>query len=101
MDKVPLKTLFNNAKKNNRKSNRYSVEHMCRSKQNIGIMNVSKVHCTTCKKKYMYLYNYKEHGEYKSFNSVDLNKLKQKAISKNLPWIITNQGKLDRILKKE
>ena len=48
----------------------------------------------------MYLYNYKENGEYKSFNSVDLKKLKQKAISKDLPWIITNQSKLDKILQE-
>ena len=96
-NELSLKILFNNAKKNNRKN---VIEPMCRSKQNIGIMNVSKVHCTTCKKKYMYLYNYKENGEYKSFNSVDLKKLKQKAISKDLPWIITNQSKLDKILQE-
>ena len=96
-NKVPLKILFDKAKKNNRKK---VIEPMCRSKQNIGIMNVSKVHCTTCKKKYMYLYNYNENGEYKSFNSVDLNKLKQKAISKGLPWIIINPTKLDMVLKQ-
>lgn len=99
VDEVPLKLLFNKAKENNRKQKK--IKPMSKSKKNIGIMNVSKVHCTTCKKKYMFLYNYKKNGVYHSFNSVSLEKLKQKAISKDLPWIITNRNKLEKILQME
>lgn len=57
-----------------------------------GFHNVTCVNCSTCKKGIIFKYSYtRDDGKVVDFNSIDLEKLKQKAIDRDEAWYIENR----------
>lgn len=97
METVPLKTLFKQAKKKNKRR----VYPIKKNKSNIGVRHVSKVFCGSCKKRYMYNYTWYEDGRTKSMNSVDIRKLRAKVLNRGLKWEVENMRYLQKVAKNE
>jgi len=56
------------------------------NKNKTGYRNVSIQKCPTCKTGFRWRYNYSENGKVKAIQSISLEQLKEKVISKGLPW---------------
>lgn len=67
--------------------------HQSKITTSSGVYNVHKRTDKTCKQGFIWVYVYEEDGKKKTMSSVDLNKLKQRVISKGLEWIVFNEVK--------
>ena len=60
----------------------------------LGIFRVIKHKNITCKQGFDYVYCYMENEKRKEIHSIDILKLKEKVVGKNLPWIVVNEYKV-------
>ena len=68
---------------------------MSKSKNTTGYYRVGKVKRRDCKQGFAWVYNYMENGTHKQISSVDLLKLKERVLKKNLDWIIIDKDKAE------
>ena len=59
---------------------------MSKNRNSTGFFRVSKKYSDDCKQGFRYRYIYLENGKRKEISSVDIDKLKEKVLSKNLEW---------------
>ena len=57
-----------------------------KTRNNTGLFRVSKQYCDNYKQGFTYRYRYYENGKRKSITNVNIDKLKEKVLSKNLEW---------------
>ena len=94
---VPLKVLFEQAKKKNRRR----VYPIHKNTSKIGIRHVSKGFCGSCKKKYIFTYTWYEDGRTRCITAVDLRRLKKKVLERGKEWIVDSKYYLDMICEEE
>lgn len=61
--------------------------NMSKSRNSLNYYRVTREKDSSCKQGFMYRYQYTENGKRKHIRSVDLEKLKEKVLSKGLEWI--------------
>lgn len=67
---------------------------------NTGFFRVSKQKDDTCLKGFRYVYRYYRDGKRKELSSVDIIKLKDKVIKKDLEWFIVDENKAETTLNE-
>ena len=87
---VPLKTLFEEAYKKNRKRTRKPPKRR-NSHLPTGFVNVKRGNCSKCKKGKLWYYSYKVDGKRKTISSVDFLTLRVKIKNKNMKWHIEDE----------
>lgn len=90
---VLLKDLFEEAE---RKYGRRAVVskkggHLKRSKKNTGLLNVYRVSCSSCKRKFMYHYVINKNSKKTAMNSTKILNLKEKVLDAGLEWRVVDE----------
>lgn len=72
-------------------------------KNNTGVYRLHKHKQDDVQKGFTYLYTFKDNSsnKYKTLRSVDIYILKQKVLSKNLPWVVINEDQFKKILEAD
>ena len=97
---VPLKDLFNEAKKKHKMSRKPKNES--RNEVDTGFFRTKKAFCQSCKNKFTYKYKYfdVDQEKKKAISSVDLLELRRKVQEKGLEWKIDKYYKARKTAKE-
>ena len=76
------------------------AEKFSKEQTTTGIMHLFKKDSKDTTQGYRWIYRYSENGKSKEITSISLINIKEKALSKNLPWIIIDEDKANDIFNK-
>lgn len=96
---VSLKQQFEEAKKKYKLPKASS--HLSAEKET-GFFKTKKVRCQACKQGFIYRYRWFDEKEdkYRVLSSIDIKKLREKVIAKNLSWKVENNYKAKNTAKE-